>query len=829
MGKILRIILCALLPLFSLAQQEELSVLPTKNHSLLKTTQIPQTSINTLPFFDDFAYPYTKPLASLWADDDAFVNTAFAKNMPTIGVVSLDAMDGSGVLHENVGISPTISDYLTSQPINLKSYEPIYFSDKLYKKVAGTFSLLDDTYYMYDSEKNTYVSVAQRLAYSAGDTVYVKSGETYVVANDSLYDESNEYIEGSYSYENQYIEYILKDSIALSFSYQTGGYVDVPELGDSLVLEFYAPYDTVGLFINEITATGVELYNALDTAVSLQGYYLLFAPLTSVLEKDSLQYFAITDEKILPFQHMVFTPEQFGLTSLTKAYAYLYSPDTLLVDSVSLNYALTNDVVYARMTDGNPTWSYTAQATLGQCNPSWERVWATSSPTGDTFVSVYMPLLRQKYLVKGFRFRFKNYASLSNDESHARNEDFWHLDMILLDAQRTIDAQQVSDVAFAKEITPLYTKYRAMPMAHFAQVSYNDFRMTIPATFTNFDSEYRKLKFYFSVKKRHTGDALTYSTYETDMPPLTTVTERDLLTDFDVDFYDFIAQDAANYTKGEYEFQYYYNDINNALNSQYFWNDTCRTLLTLENYYAYDDGTPEAGYGLRDAPMGKVAFKYDILQSDTLTSVAMYFNPTMESATTFNLCIWADNYGSPGELLYYATSEKQQYEDGLYQFVRYAIEPENIVSGADNLVVDKTFYVGWEQPNDVLLNVGMDLNTKLNNTLYYNTGFQWEASNQTGALLIRPTFRDSDNNTAIVKNYDSQSISIYPTIAHSFIQAEPASKVTSVVVYNMQGMKVCEKAGSVIFVGSLPSAPYVAVITTNEGETVIAKFFVKRD
>ena len=824
MGKISRIFFCTLLPLFSLAQQEDLVVLPTKNQSLLKSAQLPLISLKALPFFDDFAYPYTKPLASLWADDDAFVNTAFAKNMPTIGVVSLDAMDASGALHESVGITPSISDYLTSQPINLKTYEPIYFSDKLYKKGAGTFSLLDDTYYMYDSEKNTYTSVSQRLAYSAGDTIYVKSGDVYLVANDSLYDEKNEYIKGSYSYENQYITYAIKDSLALSFSYQAGGYVDVPELGDSLVLEFYAPYDTAGLFINEITATGIELYNALDSAVSLQGYYLLFAPLATVLQKDSLQYFALPEEKILPYQHMVYTPEQFGLKSFAKAYAYLYSPDTLLVDSVSLNYALTNDAVYARMTDGNPTWSYTGEATLGYCNPSWERVWATSNPTGDAFVSVYLPLLRQKYLVKGFRFRFKNYTSLSNDESHARNEDFWHLDMILLDAHRTVDVQQVADVAFAKEITPLYTKYRAMPLSHFAQVSYNDFRMTIPATFTNFDKEYRKLKFYFSVKKKHTGDVLTYSTYETDMPPQITVTERDILTDFDVDFYDFIAQDTANYKKGEYEFQYYYNDINNALNSQYRWNDTCRTLLTLENYYAYDDGTPEAGYGLRDAPMGKVAFKYDILQPDTLTSVAMYFNPTMESATTFNLCIWADNNGVPGELLYYATSEEQQYEDGLYQFVRYPINPENIVSGAENLIVGKTFFVGWEQPNDVLLNVGMDLNTELHNTLYYNVGFQWELSSQTGALLIRPTFRDSDNNTSIAQ--PNNSISIYPTIARSFIQVEPSSQVASVCLYTMQGLKLTESTSSILSVESLPSAWYVAVITTIDGRKEISKFFV---
>ena len=59
----------------------------------------------------------------------------------------------------------------------------------------------------------------------------------------------------------------------------------------------------------------------------------------------------------------------------------------------------------------------------------------------------------------------------------------------------------------------------------------------------------------------------------------------------------------------------------------------------------------------------------------------MYFNPTMlENAVTFNLCVWANDNGYPGELLYYSPSEIVQYAEGMYQFVDYEIKPENIVS-----------------------------------------------------------------------------------------------------------------------------------------------------
>ena len=133
------------------AQSEYISVNSTKDFRLKSEENTP-VLLQSLPFFDDFAYPYHKPLHSLWKDDDAYVNTAFAKNEITIGVASLDAMAGNGKLHENVSTTSTISDYLTSRPINLKTYELMYYSDKLYRHVGESFQLLDENYFLFDSE-----------------------------------------------------------------------------------------------------------------------------------------------------------------------------------------------------------------------------------------------------------------------------------------------------------------------------------------------------------------------------------------------------------------------------------------------------------------------------------------------------------------------------------------------------------------------------------------------------------------------------------------------------------------------------------------------------
>ena len=809
------------------AQEEVLDYCATSNASLLKSENRNWSSLKTLPFFDDFAYSSHVPIPNLWEKSDVYVNSSFAKNYVTIGVATFDAMNAQGKLHSNVATTAAISDILTSLPINLKNYEKVYASDKLYKLSGSERVLLDESYFLYNDEVGNYVSVTQGIPYHIGDTLYMKEGDTFNVTQIQLYDKAGLPYEGSDLFEHTIYDYSIADSVALSFYYQSGGVVDEPESTDSLVLEFYAPYDTSGIFINEISASGIELYNATDSVVSLDGCFLLVDTLSVVVAADKLKDFLLSGVQIMPYQHAVVSCKTLGVTAFTKAYAYLYSKDTILIDSIDLKEKLGTDVVYARMTDGNPTWSYSTMETLGECNPSWDWIWSTSTRTNDDFVSVYVPIEDKKYFVKGFRFRFKNYTSLSKDASHARNEDFWHLDMVWLNADRSVLQKNVTDVAFVSEITPLYTRYKSLPMTHFSNVSINDFRLTIPAKFANFDIDYRKLKFNFSVKKTHTGEEQKYATYETDIPANTTASERDILTDFDVDFYDFIAEDCSKYTSGEYDFLYYFTDITNPLYSQYRWNDTCRAKLILSDYYAYDDGTPEAGYGLRDAPMGRVAYKYDMLQSDTLRAISMYFNPTMlASNTTFNLCVWAKaNNGEPGELLYKAPSERVKYADGIFEFVDYEIKTDYIISGDDNLVVDKSFFIGWEQPYDVLLNVGIDLNTNLSNRLYYNLGFEWEKSVQSGALMMRPVLGKRES-TASVDAIRPKMIAVYPSVAQDFVTIDCEEEILQVFVYDMKGNCVLTTQEKSFSIQKLSKGMYSVVVRTKSGNLKNGSFLV---
>ena len=74
-----------------------------------------------LPFYDDFSVISVIPSPLRWTDAYTFVNTDYAKFPPSIGVVTLDALDDKGALYPNAGPHAFDADYLTSAPIRLDS------------------------------------------------------------------------------------------------------------------------------------------------------------------------------------------------------------------------------------------------------------------------------------------------------------------------------------------------------------------------------------------------------------------------------------------------------------------------------------------------------------------------------------------------------------------------------------------------------------------------------------------------------------------------------------------------------------------------------------
>ncbi|MBA3648254.1 MAG: T9SS type A sorting domain-containing protein [Chitinophagales bacterium] len=130
-----------LLPLlFFLQGSAQEKLLPLYNYDLSTSSRPLSKSINRavvgLPFFDDFSYGYYTvfPNPELWEDQQAYINTTFPLNPPSLGVATLDGLNQFGnpydtVSFNNNSVGP--ADTLTSVPLllgSISSADSVYLS-----------------------------------------------------------------------------------------------------------------------------------------------------------------------------------------------------------------------------------------------------------------------------------------------------------------------------------------------------------------------------------------------------------------------------------------------------------------------------------------------------------------------------------------------------------------------------------------------------------------------------------------------------------------------------------------------------------------------------
>jgi hypothetical protein len=225
--------------------------------------------------------------------------------------------------------------------------------------------------------------------------------------------------------------------------------------------------------------------------------------------------------------------------------------------------------------------------------------------------------------------------------------------------------------------------------------------------------------------------------------------------------------------------------VRDGLNGDYLpYNDTVRFKQKFYNYYAYDDGCPEAGYGLTPAN-SKLAYKFDLNISDTLRAVDFFWNRTYNDVSQkyFYLTVWSSL--SPETIIYQKSGLKPQYEDSLNIFYRYYLDNPVPVSGS--------FYVGWKQTTGDFLNVGFDFNTNAGSNIFYNTAGTWYPSMYSGSLMIRPILGKPLPVGVNENDMPEMSINIYPNPSDGVFTINYGTLQPSISIYNSLGKLIYEK------------------------------------
>jgi hypothetical protein len=366
----------------------------------------------------------------------------------------------------------------------------------------------------------------------------------------------------------------------------------------------------------------------------------------------------------------------------------------------------------------------------------WLTMWRTkgmsldtfSLNTGKYFIQAMIPITdTATFFKKHFRFRFYNRVSLASsaEPSWQSNCDQWNIDNIYLNWGRNSTDTIYPEIRFIQRPPSMLLNYESMPFPHYCDDPTNEIKDTINILISNRDINERSSSYAYyitnpggtfsksyeagnyPIKPFYTNGYVTYPPFaHPPVPFLFPISQADSA----IFFMKHIVRD---------------NTPGSTLG------DTIEASQKFYNYFAYDDGTPEAGYGL--TPTGsKLAYRFKMNKShDTLRAIQMYFNRTLgnNNQQFFYLCVWDDNAGLPGDTIY-SDLVFPYFTDSLNKFIIYHLNHPLILSGI--------FYIGWIQTTNDNLNLGFDRYNNHQNDIFYNVAGKWLNSSYTGSLMIRP-------------------------------------------------------------------------------------------
>ena len=402
---------------------------------------------------------------------------------------------------------------------------------------------------------------------------------------------------------------------------------------------------------------------------------------------------------------------------------------------------------------------------------NWETIWYSNGQTmlDTAFEKVIHVIDEQKFLHSAFQFRFRNYATISG------NFDHWHIDYVKLDELLSIsDTTELNDVSFVYSSPSFLKRYSAMPWVHFKDNMNDELKDSINILLRNNDAsinvdyqynifeDNNQIFHYPTIGVSRNVSVLDYDTignYSFSSPPIDV--QSNVFNSFQPESATFVVQ----------------NIIGTALYDNKF-NDTLYHIQNFHSYFAYDDGTAESAYGI-NINGARLAYEFKLNRPDTLRAVQMYFPQMLDSVSQipFKLTIW-DNISGIGNIIYQQIVYPVHTENGTYH--TYYIDSLFQLLG--------TFYVGWEQTTNDLLNVGLDKNNEANNYMFYNVGAGWNMSSYPGSWMIRPILSMNEITSSVI-NMNAE-FKVFPNPATSELFIETSTQNNIISIYSLQGILV---------------------------------------
>ena len=446
----------------------------------------------------------------------------------------------------------------------------------------------------------------------------------------------------------------------------------------------------------------------------------------------------------------------------------------------------------------------------------WFPVWSAPGSASDNFKIVMINITDSRFLQKGFRFRFRNYASLAPayEPSLKVNADHWNLDYVYLNNRRSYNDTIMQDAALVQPVGSLLVNYTSIPWEHFRLAGISAVKAIFQIHLNNLSSDRREFSPVFKISPVWVPGAGYMNNFQSDQ----------------VKAFQTLKYDAAfnyGFTSDEKDSALFEVslDINQTKTDWVPANDKIITHQLFSDYYAYDDGSSEAGYGLtgEGTRTAKLAYRFNNLHpGDSLYAIDFYFNQSFANASKkfFKVAIWADDNDKPGELIYSQDGAVPLY-NGINTFQRFILDTAQVVTGP--------FYIGWIQTTADFLNIGFDRQNDHRQDVFFNITGAWMPSlvKSEGALMIRPVFANKSRKSSIspadiLKNLN-RGVRIYPNPSSDLLRIEcgDQSQMMRITLTDLHGSLIRSLLESgpdcKINVSDIPNGIYLISIQSYSG------------
>ena len=465
---------------------------------------------------------------------------------------------------------------------------------------------------------------------------------------------------------------------------------------------------------------------------------------------------------------------------------------------------------------------------------TWTNVWSTPGMRLDVFLfenggqyfkQVLIPIRDVKYFTDHFYFRFYNYASIVNSSlpSNRGEEDIWNIDLVYLNINRSVNDTTYPMLSFSGQCPTFLNRYQSMPYRQYRINPNSAIRESLSLDIANLDNEPHEAKYYYTVQQIGGNQHYTRS-----LDPVT-------INPYQESGYLACPENsespACPYVAELFALSMWYDSVSYEI-KHYVYDSTCTSPLVdslvyrqgFYNYYAYDDGTPELGYGVEPIN-GRFAVKFELAEFDTIQGVQLLFNHTLNDANNkyFDIVLWRDENGRPGEEIYRLTGQRPRWGDQPYQFQFYKFTQTVMFSGS--------FYIGIVQQGSGLINIGFDASIDNSQYNFYNVNGSWQPSEMRGSLMIRPVVGSPYYIGVDEQEVAAQDFKIYPNPTSNIlnISVSEGVQIAQTCIYDLMGRRLFQGAFEpTISVADLVEGMYFIRLTTTEGQVITRKFIIRK-